>query len=183
MYFAAIVLPLHLDQKILSYKRWMHEKYGCKVGLKSPAHITLLPPFWMNVEKEETLKKDVEAMASSMAPFVAATKNFSAFRPRTLFIAVRENEALNALKADVDRFFSSAGYKTKAETRPFHPHITIATRDLHKKDFSAAWNFFKEKEFKSSFCADGLSLLKHNSRAWDVIFTAPFVGQAARGKQ
>lgn len=174
MYFIAVVLPPHLDEKILLYKRWMHEKYGCKVGLKSPAHITLVPPFWTDVEKEEALKKDVETIASSVSSFLVATKNFSAFGPRTLFVAVKEAEALSALKAAVDRFFSSTRYKTKAETRPFHPHITIATRDLHKAAFAEAWPQFQRKTFEEEFEAKALSLLKHNGRTWEVIFSAGF---------
>ena len=45
MYFNALVLPEQLDKKILTYKSWMADKYNCKVGLKSPAHITIVPPF------------------------------------------------------------------------------------------------------------------------------------------
>ena len=53
MYFVAIVLPSHLNEKLLAYKQLMLEKYNCKVALKSPAHITLVPPFWMEEEKEQ----------------------------------------------------------------------------------------------------------------------------------
>ncbi len=48
MYFTAIVLPRELNEQILQYKNFMHEKFGCRVGLNSPAHITILSPFWMN---------------------------------------------------------------------------------------------------------------------------------------
>ncbi|MGZ3924768.1 MAG: hypothetical protein ACXVBJ_13435, partial [Flavisolibacter sp.] len=58
MYFIAIVLPPRLNEKVLKYKTMMLEKYNCKVGLKSPAHITLVPPFWMEEEKEGRLVSD-----------------------------------------------------------------------------------------------------------------------------
>jgi 2'-5' RNA ligase len=175
MYFVAVVLPESLDEKVLQYKRWMAEKYGCKVGLKSPAHITLVPPFWMEPEKEQQLKTDLQSISSSFTPFTVETDNFSAFKPRTLFVAVQENEQLKSLKKTSDNFFRNKDYKIKIESRPFHPHITIATRDLHKKDFADAWPHFEEKKLKEEFAVTGLSLLKHNGRAWDVVFTSAFV--------
>lgn len=174
MYFVAIVLPKELDEKILVYKKQMHESYGCKVGLKSPAHITLVPPFWTKVEKEEALKADIENIASPAKPFALTTNNFSAFKQRTLFIATKESKSLDALKQAVDKHFSAKDYKIKKDTRPFHPHITIATRDLHKAAFAEAWQDFQNKKFEEEFEAEELSLLKHNGQTWDVIFKASF---------
>jgi len=152
----------------------MKENYGCKVGLKSPAHITLVPPFWMNTEKETELKNNLKTIASAVVPFTVWTNNFAAFKPRTLFVATKENEALNNLKRTADNFFQSKNYKIKKEARPFHPHITVATRDLHKAAFAGAWPQFQNKIFEEAFEAAGLSLLKHNGQDWDVIFTANF---------
>ena len=174
MYFVAVVLPEEFDTKILTYKKWMAEKYGCKVGLKSPAHITIVPPFYTEPAKEEQLKSDIQTVSSSIATFTIRTNNFSAFKPRTLFIAVEENEQLKLLKKTSDNLFRNTDFKIKIENRPFHPHITIATRDLYKKDFADAWPQFEEKLFKEEFDAKGLSLLKHNSRTWDVVYTSTF---------
>lgn len=183
MYFIALVLPVHLDEKILVYKKWMHENYGCRVGLKSPAHITLVPPFWLQAESEESVRLTIEIISANTNSFNLETDNFSCFGVRTIFIAVAENEALQALKKNTDNRFRTTGLNIKLDSRPFHPHITIATRDLHKRDFAEAWNFFQHKKFTEPFEANGLSLLKHNGKIWDVVFTAPFAGQAAREKQ
>src|SRR4051794_10599160 len=100
MYFIAIVLPGELDKKVLKYKEHMYNTYGATVGLKSPAHITLVPPFWMDGLKEEELTRDIEAL-HDFPPFALRTCNFSAFRPRTIFIALQPNEVLNLLKKRV----------------------------------------------------------------------------------
>lgn len=50
------------------------------------------------------------------------------------------------MKNMVDTFFSKTNYKFKIDSRPFHPDITIATRDLHKKDFQEAWQQFETKK-------------------------------------
>jgi 2'-5' RNA ligase len=153
----------------------MFDKYGSKVGLKSPAHITLIPPFWMEGDKERSLISDIDSINSRHQPFRISTNNFSAFKPRTIFIDVQPNEQLSSLKKTGDDFFkSNTFYKLKVDTRPFHPHITIATRDLHKKDFYEAWPFFQKETFKEEWITNGVSLLRHNKRNWDVIHTSQF---------
>lgn len=98
MYFMAVVLPPHLDAEIIKYKYYMLEKYEAKVGLKSPAHITIIPPFWLHPEKEEGLRTDLDVLGRQVTPFELATHNFSAFKPRTIFIDVEASEPLNELK-------------------------------------------------------------------------------------
>ena len=153
----------------------MLERYECKVGLKSPAHITIVPPFWLHPEKEPNLLGDMDLLGSQLSPFPLYTNHFSAFKPRTIFIDVVESEALKAVKKLADRFFKERPhYGIKVENRPFHPHITIATRDLHKSTFAEAWPYFKEKEFKKEWTVEGISLLRHNKKNWDVIQTSQF---------
>lgn len=174
MYFIAIVLPEELDKKVQKWKELMHEKYGCTVGLKSPAHITLIPPFWMDEEKEQQLIQDIDSISSAVSPFTISINNFSAFKPRTIFADVAVDEELRSLKTAVDTFFSQADHKVSIDTRPFHPHITIATRDLHKKDFQEAWPMFETKRFRADWEANGLSVLRHNKASWEVVHTSKF---------
>lgn len=175
MYFIAIVLPQYLDEKIISYKKLVLEKFDCKVGLKSPAHITIIPPFWMEDEKEVQLLHDTDNLCSSIHSFPVITNNFSAFSPRTIFIDVEKNEQLNQAKQTADRFFKQRPhYKMKIESRHFHPHITIATRDLHKKTFYEAWQLFETKIFSEEWMATGMSVLRHNNSIWNVIHMSAF---------
>lgn len=174
MYFIAIALPAHLDEKVKLLKQYMHDLYNCKVGLKSPAHITIVAPFWMEAEKESQLINDLDHLASSFQPFSLTTANFSCFKPKTIFIAVEPSECLNKVKYKADEHFQQKDYNIKIESRPFHPHITIATRDLFRKDFANAWPFFERKEFKEEWNVQGLSLLRHNKKNWDVIHTSQF---------
>jgi 2'-5' RNA ligase len=175
MYFIAIVLPAEVNKLVLSYKNMMQEKYGCMVGLKSPAHITLIPPFWMSEDLEENLINDINLVSREMEPIDLCTNNFSAFRPRTIFIATEKNNRLDEIKRKLDDHFShKTEYGLSIDTRPFHPHITIATRDLHKKAFYEAWDFFEGKTFRESCLIKGISVLRHNKKNWDVIFTSQF---------
>lgn len=173
MYFVAIVLPDELNKEILQWKQYMFDNYNCKVGLKSPAHITLIPPFWMDPQNEQAFISDVDAIAGQLQPFQIHTNNFSSFKPRTIFVDVLKNEQLDALKKTTDTFFQQHNpYGLKIDTRPFHPHITIATRDLFKKDYHAVWPKFAYEEYKRVWEANALSILKHNKKTWDILHTS-----------
>ncbi len=175
MYFIAVVLPEHLNERIIKLKTMMLDKFDCKVGLKSPAHITLVPPFWLEEGFEQELLQDTRIAVKDITPFSISTNNFSAFKPRTIFIDVAPNINLNNLKKTTDQYFGAKEtYKVKIDKRPFHPHITIATRDLHKKAFFEAWPLFENKTFQEEWLLNGLSVLRHNRRNWDVIETASF---------
>ena len=173
MYFVAVLLPPKIDDKVKVYKNWMKEKWNCKVGLKSPAHITIIPPFWMNAHFENKLVNAIATISSAQQTFEMQTTGFDAFKPRTLFIAVAHNESLYRLKIETEYdLLSNQEFGLKKENRPFNPHITIATRDVQKAQFYEAWDHFKEKEFSETWQAEGLSILKHNKKNWDVIYTS-----------
>lgn len=175
LYFLAVVLPEELNAEIKGFKNHMLQEWGCKVALKSPAHITIIPPYWMDTGLEPSLLQNMQAFSDPFAPFQLSLRNFSAFKPKTLFVAVQQSEQLYRLKMAADRFFNThTEYKAKPDNRKFHPHVTIATRDLHKKSFSEAWQFYETKNFERTFTASGLTILRHNQKDWDIIYTAPF---------
>lgn len=153
----------------------MLEKYNCKVGLKSPSHITLVPPFWLEDDKEQQLISDIDSLSKHLYTFNISTSNFSAFKPKTIFIAVTSSKQLNEVKKATDEVFKNDSfYNIKIDTRPFHPHITIATRDLFKKHFFEIWPWFAERKFEEEWIAEGISILRHNKKNWDVIHTSQF---------
>jgi 2'-5' RNA ligase len=175
MYFIAHVLPPELDKDIHEFKLKMFELYGCRVGLKSPAHITFLPPFWMNEELEIALNNDLDAFAATVQPLLISANGFNCFKPKTIFVQPELSTELMKLKTSVDAFArSNPQYPAKPDERSFHPHITIATRDLRKMDFAHAWPLFRDKEFSAKWKADAVHVLRYNKKEWDVIHTSHF---------
>jgi len=175
MYFIALVAPEEINQKVLKWKHWMKEKYNCEAALRSPAHITLIPPFWMKPELQDELHASISACAATRDPFTVQLKGFSNFKPKVIFIDVILSAGLVKTKTDlVDYLLTEKKYPVETDDRPFHPHVTIATRDLHKKSFYEAWDHFKEKKYEAEWIAEGISLLRHNKKNWDVIATSQF---------
>jgi 2'-5' RNA ligase len=175
MYYLALLLPPHLNERVQAYKHWMHEKWGSKAALKSPAHITIIPPFWMKADLEPLLQQTAEQIAATTSAFSIHTTHFSSFPPRTIFIAVEDNPELQAFQHHTEHcFLQVPALGIKKDSRPFHPHITIATRDLAKKNYYEAWSLLSGKECRMEWMAAGLSILKHNKKNWDVWHTSQF---------
>ncbi len=169
MYFIAILCPPELDKKVLQFKYWMKEQFGSVVALKSPAHITLIQPFWMEEGSEEKLKQTLELFTSDMNELEIQLENFSHFGKRVLFARVQENPSLDEFRNQVENHFLRAyGDLIKKNDRPFHPHITIANRDLKPGDFKKAWQHFSNKIFKEKFHSKTVSLLKLTDGKWNV---------------
>jgi 2'-5' RNA ligase len=175
MYFIALVAPEEINRQVLEWKNFMKEHYGCVVALRSPAHITIIPPFWLDESLEKILEEALTEFSEQKDPFHIQLKNFSAFKPRVIYVSVEPNEALQKLQPDLQQSLIDKGaFSIKAEDRPFHPHVSIATRDLYKKAFHEAWNIFQGKKYKADWQVNGIGLLRHNEKNWEVIFTSQF---------
>jgi 2'-5' RNA ligase len=175
MYFMAIVAPEEVNGTILKWKQLMKERFGCVVALRSPAHITLIPPFWLDEKEEYQLKDAIGEFSQSCARFEVCLTNFSAFKPRVIYVDVAPNEELQSLHGRLEEFLvAKKQFSISKEERPLRPHVSIATRDLHKKSFREAWEIFKEKKYENSWIASGISILRHDQKKWDVIFTSHF---------
>jgi len=174
MYFIALVAPEDINRQALKWKHYMRDHYGCTVALRSPAHITLIPPFWMNELQEDELLRDVGAFANEHSPLEIRLKNFDAFKPRVIFAHVEVSDQLRQMKLSLEKFLAEKNrYPFKKETRPFHPHLTIANRDLRKKDFHAAFEHFSKIDYETSFAVTGISILKHTGDQWSVRHNLP----------
>ena len=175
MYYIAILAPEEINSQVLKWKSYFKEKYNCSAALKSPAHITLIPPFWMKPEIEPDLMNAICEFSQSTVSFEIHLKDFSAFKPKVIFVDITNNEKLEKLHDSFNRFIISKNkFPIKKEERPFHPHITLATRDLYKKAFFEAWEKFSLIRFEAVWQVAGISLLKHNKNNWEVIFSSGF---------
>jgi 2'-5' RNA ligase len=169
MYYIAILCPPEIDKEVLGYKRWMKERFGCIAALRSPAHVTLVPPFWLQEEKEMDLRQICESFTSNIDELAIQVRGFSHFDMKVLYAVVTGNTAIEELKNQVETHLISFFDAIKKDERPFHPHITIATRDLKPSDFMEAWAHFLGKEFIADFTTRTISLLKLSAGKWNVI--------------
>lgn len=167
-YFLAILPDADTANVVSSLKEYCSESYGTKAALRSPPHITLHMPFHWKTSGEAKLIDALQQFAIGELPFAISLRDFGCFSPRVIFIAVEKNEQLHQCQRKLDRFCKvnlnlfDASYRDQ----PFHPHITIAFRDLKKTVFPIAWEEFKTKPFKADFTCDSFWLLKHDGQVW-----------------
>jgi 2'-5' RNA ligase len=169
LYFIAIVLPEPILSDLLAIKEEFRERFGCKVALKSPAHITLWPPMNFPTEVVEQITTVLHTISAAQKPFSISLKNFDSFPPRVIFVAVEENPELKNLQLRLSDALCTAipALEQKRDTRPFHPHATVANRDLEKNDFKIAWDDFSKRRYAATAEAKSITLLRHNGERWE----------------
>ncbi len=170
LYFIGIIPPKASYDDACQLKHYFKKHFNSKASLNSPPHITLHMPFQWKEEKEEDLVEKLRQFSAGAKSFQLQLLNFGSFPPRVIFIHVVPNDTLSELHKSLHKFAKrelnlfNANYKDL----PFHPHITLAFRDLKKPMFVKAWEEFQKKEFEANFKVDRLALMKHNGKEWAV---------------
>lgn len=169
LYLIALLPDEALRERVKGLKEEMKSRYGAAHALKSPAHITLLMPFRWPESAAASLEQTLEVFACTRQPFEINLCGFDCFAPRVLFVKVTPHGPITGLQAELrKRLAQKPGFPTGKEEVAFHPHMTIATRDLSEAAFHRAWVEFSERPFRASFTADRLFLLRHNGKTWDI---------------
>lgn len=170
-YFIAIVPPTPVYEEADELKHYFNDRYQSKGALKSPPHITLHMPFLWKEKNEAKLMDKLKQFSIDHRTFPIELKNFDAFPPRVIFIHVVPGEFLNELQTALTKFCKTELqlFHAKYKDQPFHPHLTIAFRDLKKDQFKTAWKEFESKPFERAFLCESIALLKHDGKRWNAI--------------
>ncbi|MEQ1584886.1 MAG: 2'-5' RNA ligase family protein [Cyclobacteriaceae bacterium] len=168
LYFIAILPPMQIRNEIRLLKEYFRDTYQSKAALNSPPHITLHMPFQWKETKEEKLISALMKFVAGKSEVKVQLNGFSCFAPRVIYINVLESGPLRLLQSDLHRFCKTELNLFNAQYRdtPFHPHLTLAFRDLKKDRFERAWDEFKERKFTGDFIANKITLLKHDGKTW-----------------
>jgi 2'-5' RNA ligase len=175
LYFIALLAPPFIADQVLQWKNEMHLKYGCQVALKSPAHITLIPPFNASQAEELQLLQFLQEFAPQQPALEVSVNGFGIFGQRTIFLAVEKNKPLELLFQLINRSFRQE-FPTMGKTtgRNFHPHITIANRDIPPAKFDEALARFSSTSFKAQCPLNNISLLRLDPGKWTTLKSFTF---------
>lgn len=175
LYLIALVPDPELRDGIRLLKEEMKQRFGASHALKSPAHITLQMPFRRSESFEPLLVQSLESLASQQQAFEVPLNGFDCFPPRVLFVRVGNQEGVIKLHSRLQKVLKEdLGFSEQERGFRFHPHMTIATRDLTEESFLRAWPEFAKRSFHDVFAVKSLFLLKHNGRTWDLFREFPF---------
>ena len=176
LYYIAVVLPSPVADAVRTLQHRAHTAYHSRAALRSPPHITLQPPFRQPLDQVANLKQVLAEFASVYLPFPVGLNGFGCFLPRAVFVSVVENQMLSTVRHDLIRTLIQ-NQIVGPDEQPlctFHPHVTIAFRDLIRCHFKSLWDEVEHKSFADQFTADGITLLQHNGKGWSAETDFPF---------
>ena len=173
-YFIAIVPQGEIQEKATDIKLQLKEKFNLKYALKSPAHITLKMPFNWNESKESKLVELIAGFCDKRLPFELRLSGFDRFGKRVIFIKVKETPILEELQLQLSKYCKTElKLVEELSDRAYHPHMTLAFKDLKEIRFGEYWDFIKQQKFEANINVSDLALLKRTDGRWQVIQRIP----------
>jgi 2'-5' RNA ligase len=166
-YFLALVPPAEIHEKAQEIKIRIRDEFGIKYALKSPPHITLKMPFSYNEAKEELLVEKLREHLKTQEPFSIKIAGVGVFGNRVIFLSVEKSGQLLQLQQQLKVFCKrTLNLTDELSDRNFHPHLTLAFKDLKTAHFSQVLGRIKEQAFEAEYVAKELMLLKRIDGIW-----------------
>lgn len=175
-YFIALVPPEPLLSEINELKRFFADHYGSRAALRSPAHITLHMPFEWAAADEQELKDALLRFAERQRPFNIELNGFGCFPPRVIFIRPVPSSELEKLQAGLKKMAAMelGIFNADRLNQGFHPHVTLAFRDLKKRFFEEAFAAINSRKFDDMWTAKSIELMRHTGQEWEVAESCMF---------
>ena len=169
LYFMALLPDAAIQEEVTRFKQVAQERFGTRQALKSPAHITLVPPF----RTDRTDFSILQTVTAEQNPFAVPLQNFDRFGSRVIFVDVVPAPALLDFQKVLADFCASQ-LSIVPDSRSFHPHMTVAFKDLSQSIFPEAWTYFSAQTYERTFTAQGVTLLFHTGQQWQIDQTFAF---------
>ena len=165
----AVLIPDPVASVVKAEQQYIADHFGPKHALRTPPHITLIPPLEV---KDAEIKKIIsigKEISTQIQSFRLELNGFGAFKPRVVFIKVIENKMLNQLyrvwRNNLEK--QATHLLARYPDRPYHPHLTLAHRDVTPQQFDAIWDWYKEKRFESEIQINSCWMLKNTAKGWE----------------
>jgi 2'-5' RNA ligase len=174
LYFIAVIPSEPLLGLVDELKLEFSNSYHSHHALKSPPHITIIPPFTMNKKDEKNMAENLKNFTSQSDEFEVSISGFGRFKSRVIYLRILTNNILESLQNLLAEKCNTELDIPIKSSKPYRPHMTLAFRDLSPQMFNKAWEKYKHKTFNASFAVDRLFLLRHNGKNWDIANEIPF---------
>ena len=169
LYFFAIPLPFELKEEIQLITESISSRYQTTKALNSEPHITVIPPFWYPKLKQDTLKNVISYVSKFTWEFEIELDGYGTFPRNVLFVNVKLDEQLQEV---YDRTYQCLPEDLSIKVKKyeeFHPHITVAFKDISDDAFAQAKSEFSDRSFSGIFEFETLALYRHNGKTWNRI--------------
>lgn len=166
-YFLAIIPNSSFFDQVEGLKESIKQDFGSKYALKSPAHVTVKMPFSYSEKNEGKLKGLLGNFIEKHQQFTLRIHGVDCFGKRVIFLKVDAPTTLFELQAGLKIFCQRELHlMPELSDRNYHPHMTVAFKDLKPSSFEGIYR--KVKEEKLDFYSNVLEiwLLKKEEGRW-----------------
>lgn len=168
-YFLAVVPPIEIGEQVTAIKEDLQQKFGIKYALKSPPHVTLKMPFSFNETKEVMLASRIGDFLQKQTSFPLEIIGVGTFGNRVIFLDIVPCEELKILQSALKNFCKKdLNLIDELSDRNYHPHMTVAFKDLKPALFREVLEVVKSHRFSARFQVTQLALLKRSEGRWRV---------------
>ncbi|MEO1261234.1 MAG: 2'-5' RNA ligase family protein [Bacteroidota bacterium] len=169
LFFLAILPDNEIQQEVTSFKQECADLFQARHAFKSPPHITLIAPFRWPVEALQDLRETLAEFAYDQLSFTVRLNGFNCFAPRVIFVDMEKNGSLEELQRELAKSLARTLDFNDKRNQRFHPHMTIAHRDLEVRVFPRAWAHFSKRAYQRQFLVENIVLLRHEKGQWQVL--------------
>ena len=174
LFLIAVLPDSEIQMEVTSFKQECADLFHARHAFNSPPHITLQAPFRWPLQRMDELQNNLADFANDQLSFTVRLNGFNCFPPRVIFVDVEKNDSLQELQHALKANLGKALGLIDKRPRGFHPHMTIAHRDLEQRIFPRAWTHFSKKKYQQQFLVGGVVLLRHEKGRWQVQETFGF---------
>ncbi|MBK7094694.1 MAG: 2'-5' RNA ligase family protein [Saprospiraceae bacterium] len=174
LYFIALVPGNPVQHEIMQFKEDARNMFLSSRSLNSPAHITIVPPFNLALNDEGKLSADITACLGKVEDFYIELNGFGHFGQKVIFVDVADNQLITDINKRLKKGLASYLNSEQNHDNKFHPHITVAFKDLMPEKFQMAWTYFSAIDYHRVIKLDSIVLLRHENRMWKIIRSFKF---------
>ncbi len=168
LFFIALLPDEGIQKEVTEFKTYAAEHFRSSRALRSPPHITLIPPFRWPGDRVEELYAALEPFASEEKPFRLRLNGFGCFPPRVIFVEVERKGELLGMQRRLEACLAASLALAFNSRHDYNPHMTVAFKDLQRRVFPEAWAYFSQQKYQREFIARAITLLQHDGRRWQV---------------
>ena len=166
-YFLAIVPEGEFQEQVTDLKLEIRDRFQAKYALKSPAHITVKMPFVYNEAKEEKLIEKLSGFVGEYDPITVKVSGVRTFGERVIYLNVEAGQELFDFQKALNSFCKrELNLVNELSDRNFHPHMTIAFKDIKNSQFQNILQFSTEMNIDRKLAVSHIMLLKRIETTW-----------------
>lgn len=166
-YFLALIPPPEILEKAHQIKIQIQDRFGIKYALKSPPHITLKMPFNYNESKEAILEEKIRHFLKDQKPFRIQIDGIGTFGKRVIYLNIKKCPELMQFQTALKTFCKKElNLIDELSDRNYHPHLTVAFKDLKAEKFDEVLSLVNEHYFSATYDAVDIAILKRREQKW-----------------